>query len=110
MAFWAEKRGAAGHGFFNDYRRAIIAGLALSAVNLQLKLKVTAFATLVNKVTNGGAAAFNGFLQNIAAAFNDPAPLPDRKAAHLFGRFQTGMKQDFAGIDVADSDNYVVVH
>ena len=77
----------------------------MSAVGLQLQLKVAAFAAFIDKVADCGAAAINGFLKNISAAFNDFGPFPRSEAAHLFFRGQAGMKEDFTGIDVAYSCN-----
>jgi len=58
----------------------------MSAICLQFQLEIAAFAAFVDKVANCRAAAINGFLQNIFAAFNDFCPFPDSEAAHLFFR------------------------
>ena len=84
LAFGTEKGGAAGHGLLCYGGCTALAELTLSAVCLQLKLKITAFATGVYKVTDGGTAACYGFLQNMAAACNDSFPFLSGEATDLF--------------------------
>ena len=110
LAFLAEKCSPPGHCFLGDGGGAGITGLALSAVSLQLKLKVAAASALVDKVTDSGASTFNGFFKDMMGACNDFSPFGFRDQANLFFRIQAGVKQYFTGIDVANSSNDTAIH
>ena len=74
LAIRAEKSGAAGHYFPGYGRGACKARLSLPGVYLKFQLKVSGPAAFIDKVADGGAAAFNGLPQNITATVNDPGP------------------------------------
>ena len=75
LAFRAEKCGAACHGNSGDEAFAGFAGFSLPAVGLQLKLKVTAFAACVDKVTYCGAAACYCQLKHMVGNGNNLFPV-----------------------------------
>lgn len=54
------------------------------AICLQFELKIAAFAARVDKVAYCRTTAFNSFLQNMPAAFNDSCPFLHGEPAYLF--------------------------
>jgi hypothetical protein len=91
----------------------VVAGGAFPSgtpVYLEVHLKISALLADIDEITDGGATAVDGVVQNCAEFFYQQFPLNEGKRAGFSGRVNSGHEQAFVGIDITYACNDPVGH
>ena len=86
------------------------AELAFASVNKKALGEVAGLAVGVDEVAEGGAALLDGFAEDLADGFDEAGELRAGKSGCGSGRADAGAEERFAGVDVANADDDLVVH
>lgn len=104
------KIGTAGTDDFPSNRRATAeAGFSLSAVDCKAILKGAFFAVSLGKIPDGGSLTADGFVKDRRNGAKKIPFFGTGEGQEFPFRVDATSKEDFAGVDIADAGNFVLV-
>src|SRR6185437_10016478 len=103
LAVGAEVGAASGEGDALDWGSADAAGFAGAHVDIVMELEEAGDAIGVYIVGDGGAAEFDGVLQNVDQCGTETGELVAGEAAGLTAGTNAGAEEALVGVDIADA-------